>query len=302
MNYKSPYIFLIIATMFWGGNFVIGRGFNETLPPFTLAFVRWLIAFLCFLPFGWNELVKHIQLWKKDWKIIVFMSLTGIACFNTFVYIAVHYTTSINATIVNSTAPAFITLFSYWFLKDQLSVKHITGILLSIFGVLWIISDGSFSKLFSFEINKGELWMIAAVIVWSTYSIIVKKHAHKYPTNGLFLITMLIGVIFLVPFSIFEWVNQIPMDWSLNTWFGLLYLGIGASIISFLSWNKAVAEIGPSKASPFLNLIPLFAAIFAITFLKEKLMWPQIIGGIIIITGVLMTTGVFKFTSKRKSQ
>lgn len=293
MNWKSPYILLVIAALLWGGNFVIGRGFADTMPPFTLAFIRWIVAFLFFFPFAKNELVANIPLWKKEWKTLFWMSLTGIVGFNTLLYIAVHYTTSINAALINAPTPALIALLSFIFLKEKVHIRHILGIVFSIIGVTWIVSRGSLEALLSFSINKGELWMLVAITSWSIYSVIVKKNTGKLPAAGSFLVTIIIGIVILAPFAVYEWVVAKPMTITFTSILGFLYIGIFASIVAFLSWNKAVADLGPGKASPFLNLIPVFASIFAITFIGESLTSAQLIGGAITIFGVLITTGVF---------
>lgn len=298
MNWKSPYILLVIAAILWGGNFVIGRGFAATMPPFTLALFRWIVAFLFFLPFAKNELVENIPLWKKEWKTLFWMSLTGIVGFNTLLYIAVHYTTSINAALINAPTPALIALLSFLFLKETVHTRHIIGIVFSIIGVTWIVSRGSLEALLSFSINKGELWMLVAITSWSIYSVIIKKNTGRLPAAGSFLVTIIIGIFIITPFAVYEWIVDKPMTITFTSILGFLYIGIFASIVAFLSWNKAVADLGPGKASPFLNLIPVFASIFAITFIGETLTSAQLIGGAITIFGVLITTGVFS----RKTQ
>lgn len=263
------------------------------MPPFTLAFIRWVVAFLFFLPFAKNELVANIPLWKKEWKSLFWMSLTGIVGFNTLLYIAVHYTTSINAALINAPTPALIALLSFLFLKEKVYTRHMIGIVFSIIGVTWIVSRGSLEALLSFSINKGELWMLVAITSWSIYSVIVKKNTGKLPAAGSFLVTIIIGMIILAPFAMYEWVVDKPMTITFTSIFGFLYIGIFASIAAFLCWNKAVADLGPGKAAPFLNLIPVFASIFAISFIGESLTSAQLIGGAITILGVLVTTGVF---------
>lgn len=300
MNKLTPYILLIVATLFWGGNFVMGKGFSQTIPPFTLAFFRWLIAFLFLLPFGYKQLVSAKQLWKQDFWIILAMAFTGIASFNTLVYIAVHYTSSINAALINAPTPAMIMFLSFLFLKEKLSISHYFGIIISIFGVLWIISHGSIETIQSFNFNKGEMIMLIAIFMWAVYSVLVKKFGSRYPMYGLFLIKMIIGMIILAPFSLYEFMTNVPMVWNTRSFIGLIYLGIAASVLAFLAWNKAVAELGPGKASPFLNLIPVFATFFAVIFLGEKLDKSQMIGGLVVILGVCITTGIFKPIQKPK--
>ncbi|WP_070120479.1 DMT family transporter [Bacillus marinisedimentorum] len=290
----SSYFLLIIATLFWGGNFVIGRGFADTLPPFTLAFFRWLIALVVIAPFGYKQIRENKQIWIERFWPVFWMSLTGVAAFNTLLYIAVHYTTSINAALVNAPTPALIMLLSIIFLKEKLTFRHLIGIAFSIAGVLFIVSRGSLETLLTFSINTGELWMLAAITVWSVYSVLVKRYAGNYPGYGLFMMTIFIGLLFLTPFAVYEWAAGTPMTWSLFTWSGLIYVGVFASVVAFIAWNTAVARIGPGNASPFLNLIPVFATMFALTFLGESIGWPQLTGGTLAIIGVLITTGNIK--------
>ena len=242
--------------------------------------------------------MANMPLWKQEWKTLFWMSLTGIVGFNTLLYIAVHYTTSINAALINAPTPALIALLSFLFLKETVHTRHIIGIVFSIIGVTWIVSRGSLETLLSFSINKGELWMLVAITSWSIYSVIVKKNIGRLPAAGSFLVTMIIGMIILAPFAMYEWIVEKPMTITITSILGFLYIGIFASIVAFLCWNKAVADLGPGKAAPFLNLIPVFASIFAITFIGETLTTAQLIGGAITIFGVLITTGVF--IEKRK--
>lgn len=301
VKFTNPYLLLIAAAMFWGGNFVIGRGFADVLPPFTLSVMRWSIALLIITPIGWKQFTTNRKLFYTHWKPIIWMSLTGIAGFNTMLYIAVHYTTSINAALVNASTPVIILVLSIFFLKEQLTPSQIFGIMISIIGVLFIISRGSLAVLLTFSINQGELWMLGAVGMWSIYSVLVKRYSAIFPEYGLFMVSIVIGLLLLIPFAAYEWIVGHPMVWSFKTIFGLAYVGIFASIVAFLAWNRAVADIGPGKASPFLNLIPVFAALFAILFLDEVLVWSQIVGGILALCGVLITTNIFKRGSKRKS-
>lgn len=290
MNRITAFILLVTATALWGGNFVIGRGFVDTLPPFALALFRWIVAFFVLLPFGWKELKNNRSLWKEHRIAIFFMALTGIAMFNTLVYIAVHYTTSINASLINSSTPIMIMILSFLFLREKLSWQQISGIILSLIGVLWIISRGDLSTIISFSFNKGELWMLLAVATWAIYSILVKKYGGIFPQYGSFLLTIIIGIILLIPFAGYEYMGSATYTFNWFSILGVLYIGIFASIVAFLCWNKAVIHIGPGKAAPFLNLIPVFATIFAILFLHEKLILAQVVGGTLVILGVILSS------------
>ncbi|MBM7649198.1 drug/metabolite transporter (DMT)-like permease [Bacillus ectoiniformans] len=291
MNAKSPYVLLILATIIWGGNFVVGRAVASDIPPVTLSLLRWCTAFVFFYPFVRKRLKADWPLVKKHWKIVFVMAATGVAGFNTLVYIALHYTTSINASLVNSSTPIIIFMLSFLFLKEELHQNQLIGAIISICGVFFILTQGSWTILTSLAFNAGDLMVVAAVVLWSVYSILVKNYSKQLPGYSVLWAAMLIGICFLLPLSLGElFVYGEDIHWSISSIGAIGYVGIFASVVAFTSWNKAVAEIGPNKAGIFLNFIPLFASIFAMIFVGEHLAWYQAAGGIFVVLGVYLST------------
>ncbi|MHA6260812.1 DMT family transporter [Sporosarcina sp. CAU 1771] len=291
MNKVPPFVLLLLATVLWGGNFVIGRAISNDLPPFTLAFFRWCTAFIVFLPIAWGPLKREWRQIRKHLKLVIFMALTGIASFNTLIYLALHYTTSINASLMNSTTPILIYVFSFIFLKERLTRYQLLGSFISLAGVLFIISKGSFESLLHFSFNKGDLIVIVAVISWALYSLTVKYSAMKLPSSSTLLVTIGMGILMLFPFFMYELINPaLQITWSLGSISAILYTGIFASIVAFVFWNTGVIRLGANKAGVYLNFIPVFASLFAITFIGESLHLFQIIGGLFVILGVILTT------------
>jgi drug/metabolite transporter (DMT)-like permease len=288
---QYAYFLLVLANMIWGGNFVIGRIGGDYFPPFTFSLLRWLIAFLLLTPF----MLKHL---KSDWKIlwshkwiVLLLTITGISGYNTIVYFALHFTTSINAAVVNSTTPLFIAIFSIFVLRERLTFIQVAGIGLSIIGVLFILSKGSLEVLQELSFNIGDLFVLIAVVCWSLYSIIVKKYSNILPTNTTLYVTSFIGIFILFPFSMFELRQpDVEVIFTPFSIFILLYVGLLASIVAFLSWNTGVPKVGAAKSGIFLNLLPVFAAIFATIFTNESLLWYQFVGGVIVILGVLLSS------------
>jgi drug/metabolite transporter (DMT)-like permease len=285
-----PQLLLILATILWGGNFVIGRAVAGDIPPLTLAFLRWCVAFVVFFPIACRKTRQEWPLLKANWPAIIVMALTGVACFNTLVYIGLHYTTSINASLMNSSTPIIIYILSFIFLKERLSKFQLAGTTLSLIGVLFIISGGSIESLLAFSFNKGDLIVLAAVFCWSIYSLFVKQYAGRLPGYSTFLVTIGLGIIMLLPFTLYELtMTTLSISWSFGTVGAIFYVGIAASIVAFLSWNSGVVAIGPNRASIYLNFIPLFAAIFATLFLGEEVIAAQLIGGLAVIAGVVLS-------------
>ena len=290
MNRIPPVVLLIIATILWGGNFVIGRAVANDLPPFTLAFFRWCVALIVFLPIIYTALKREWPQIKKHWAIVLVLGFTGVASFNTLVYIALHYTTSINASLMNMLTPVIIYILSFFFLKEKLNRNQIIGTVISFIGVITIISNGSIKALQHFSFNKGDLIVIIAVILWSVYSLLVKQYAKELPGHTTFFVSIAVGIIMLLPFYIFEtFTTSMVIHWSATSIFAILYTGILASIVAFIAWNTGVVKLGANRAGIYLNFIPVFASIFAVIFIGEKLILSKVIGGLLVVTGVFWT-------------
>lgn len=291
MNRFPPYVLLIIATVLWGGNFVIGRAVASDLPPYTLAFLRWTVALLIFFPIAREALKQEWKLIRKNITVVLFMSITGVAAFNTLVYVGLHYTTAINASLMNTSTPIIIYILSFIFLRERLTKKQIIGAVISLTGVLAIISNGSFDNLKQLSFNAGDLIVFIAVICWSIYSLLVKQYSSELPGNSTFLVTIMIGTVMLFPFFIYESIHpDVAVIWSLKSIGAILYTGVFASIVAFLAWNNGVVRLGANKAGIFLNFIPVFATVFAVLFIGETLQLFQVLGGVFVICGVYLST------------
>jgi drug/metabolite transporter (DMT)-like permease len=291
MNLKSPYVLLLMATCLWGGNFVVGKALVTDIPPLTLALFRWGIALLVIAPFWSRSLWQRRQIYSSHWKTVVFLSFTGVAGFNTLVYVAVQYTDAINASLMNSATPMMIILLSILFLRESFSWLRGIGILISLIGVLWIIGHGSWTSIVALTFNRGDLWMLVAVFCWAMYSIGIRRTAGKFPANEMLLITVILSVVVLLPFSILELMftdRIVQASWG--TLAGIFYIGIFASLVAFTCWNKAVSLVGPSRCASFLNLIPMFSAIFATLFTGEHIHLYHGIGALLVLSGVYITT------------
>ncbi|MDQ0861099.1 DMT family transporter [Bacillus sp. V2I10] len=301
MNKRNPYFLLVLATILWGGNFVIGRAITDSMPPFTLSLLRWCTALIIFLPFAWPHFKKeHAQL-KKNWHILILMSITGIAGFNSLLYLALHYTTSINASLVNTSTPIVIYILSFFILREQLNRNQMIGTVLSLAGLFFILSKGSLAVLVNFSFNFGDFIVLAAVVCWSIYSILIKRYTGILPGYSTFLVCIAVGILVLLPFAFYEiFILNIPIVWSNSSVFTILYTGVFASIVAFISWNTAVVRVGANKAGIFLNLIPVFAVIFAVLFIGEKIMWYQLAGGLSVIAGVYLSARSIPLEKKEK--
>lgn len=285
----APFL-LILATVLWGGNFVIGRAVASDIAPITLAFYRWCVALLVLAPIAFNGWRTHLQTFRRHWKVVLTLALTGVAGFNTLVYIGLHDTTSINASLMNSSTPIIIYLLAFFALRERLTRTQIIGTIVSLAGVIFILTGGSLDSLRAFHFNKGDIIVLIAIVCWSVYSLLIKQYAGILPGLPTFFMTIIVGIVLLLPFFIYETVTTAhTITWNAPSISAILYVGCFASIVAFLSWNKGVVKLGASRASIYLNFIPVFSALFAVLFIGEALHIFQIVGGLAVVAGVFIT-------------
>lgn len=285
MKKSYIFLFLILANLFWAGNYIFGKFVVAELSPIQLTFTRWLIAVILLFPLAhWIEKPDWKSVWK-EWKVLSLMGMLGIIGYNFFLYWALTYTTSMNAALVNSITPAVIVLFSFLFLKEHISFLHVIGLILSLFGVLLVLTNGHLQTIFHLTFNSGDLLMILAILVWTFYSLIAKK-IKNIPAISATAVSVLIGVVLAAPFAIGSGLN---LDLSNQAMVGILYIGIFPSVCSFIFWNISLRHIDASQAGVYLNLIVVFTAILSL-ILGQNITVVQSLGGLLVFSGVYLTT------------
>ena len=293
INTKSIYfafILLLASSLFWSGNFFTGKVASlYNLSPFKLSFLRWLLAFLLLFPFTYNRIVKDYKKYKKNLPYILITSILGITIFNSFTYLSLQTSMVINSSIMTSITPLLIIFFSWFIFKTQTNFMQFFGIILSIIGVLLIISKANIANLVNLDFTSGDLWMLAAVFSWGLYSVLLKKIDKSLSQLATLEVMIFFGLIFISPFYIIESINNSYLPKDLNEVLMISYVAIFASITSFFSWNKGVSILGANKASLFLHLIPVFSSIWAIIFLKENFSFFHLLGTTFIIIGIILS-------------
>jgi drug/metabolite transporter (DMT)-like permease len=278
-----------LASLIWSGNFIIARGVYKQIPPVSLNFYRWLIATIIIFPFAIGQIRTGWPAIKRSWHYLFWASLTGISLFNTFVYIAGHYTTAINLALIGTTSsPIMAIIMARIFLKEEIGLKKLLGLVLCTAGVLFLLSRGNFKNLLTLHFSSGDAWMLLAAFCFAVYNTLVKKKpASISPVNFLF-ITFLSGTILLLPFFFWEYAHTAAVVWTADVFLSILYLGLGASVICFFIWNKAIGILGAGRTVLFGNLIPIFATIEAVITLHEQFTWVHVVSMIIVFTGLLL--------------
>lgn len=288
---KTPYGFLVVATLFWGSNFPLGSFLVQNVPPIQLSFLRWLVAFIIFTPFMFRKVKEYSSIIVRRWKFLLLLSITSIIGFNTCLYIGVQYTSPINASLINSISPLLIVFISVICLREKMGKAHYLGLVLSTCGVIWILSEGSIANLISFSFNRGDIFVLLAVLSWASYSVLLKIWGDSLPKDVTLLVTIGLGLVCLLPAVLLEYMGN-SFNYSSLTgsmWLLIIYLGIFPSIISFICWNEGIIRLGASKAAHFYHLTFVFATLFSV-ILGETFTWHQLIATIIIVTGIMLPT------------
>ena len=281
---------LLLATLFWAGNFIIGKiAFLENVPPFSLTFFRWLLVWLILIPFTYKELFKYKKVIFKNTLLLFFLGLTSVGLFNSFIYNALNFTQVINASLFNAVIPAAIILFCFLFKLDQTNKYQLMGLILTIFGILSIITKLDLNILLTLNFNKGDLLMIGAVITWGIYSAFLKKKKFEVSLLTFVHILCTFGLLALIPQFLYEFMQGQTVTVNSTFIYSILYLAIFPSIGSYYCWAGAVSIIGANRAGIFLSLIPLFSAIMAILFFHEKFQFYHFIGSILTLFGLFLS-------------
>ncbi|WP_159819022.1 DMT family transporter [Colwellia sp. 20A7] len=283
-----PYLLLILTTLFWAGNFVIGRAMHSVLPPIVMAELRWTLALVILLPFLIPRLIKHKAVIITHWKMLTVFAIFSVACFNTFIYIGLTSTNASNATILQSAIPIFILILSAVWLKEPVSIQQWIGVTISLVGVLMLITQGQISNLLSLSFNVGDLYVLTGVLCWAIYSLLLRWRPAELDGFTFFGVTVLIGSLILLPFSAVEFYFAEHIVWGSKSTYAVLYMAIFPSILAYIFWNKGVADIGAVKAGLFIHLMPLFGLLLSSIFLNEQIHTFHLIGILFIFSGIYL--------------
>ncbi len=301
MTKKKIYIGVILAvtaTIVWSGNFIVARGVIDRIPPISLAFYRWLMASVIILPIGYKATTQDFPVIRKNWKYLFWVSLSGVTLYNTFLYVAGHYSPAINlALIATTTSPVMAIILAAVFLKEKIHLLRLIGLLICICGILLLLSGGSVDNLLGFHFSTGDWWLLTGALWFAIYNTLVKIKPPGISALGFLVVVFSLGTAMLFPFYIWELSISPPVlfDWNLAGI--ILYLGLGACVISYLCWNEAIRILGAARTSLFGNLIPVFSTLEAVLILDERITTIHAVSGVIVIAGLVLAN----FQTGRKS-
>ena len=281
---KFAILLPLVAVFIWALNIAVTRYVADYVSPVSISFYRWLVAFIVLTPFMLPKVWQQRELVRLHWRQLAVLSAFGMLLYQGLAYSAAHYTTATNMGIVNAFIPIFTILVSMLILKERPNLFAIVGGLISFLGLLYVIAQGNLQNLMHLGGHWGDALMVVAVFFYAFYGVFLKKWQLKIPLMISLYVQIGFSLIYHLPFVL--WLGLDALDRQNSA--SVFYAGLFASLIAPWLWMLAVQKLGPNRTSIFMNLMPIFTAVLAYFWLGEIWTMQHSIGGIIIITGIVM--------------
>ena len=285
---------LLVPPLLWAGNAIVGRMVHDMIPPMTLNFVRWLLAALLLLPFTYPILRRRSPLWPH-WKRYAVLALLGVGCYNSLQYLALQTSTPINVTLVASSSPVFMLGIGALFFKQTIRKRQIIGAVLSIFGVLLVLSRGDWQALMNVQLVVGDVFVLMATVAWAGYSWLLTQTSEPPEVRNdwanFLMAQITLGFVWSGLFTAGEWaITDAHILWGWPLAAALAYVAIGPAILAYRCWGLGVQQAGPNIAGFFSNLTPLFAALLSALTLGELPTWYHMAAFACIVGGIVVSS------------
>ena len=286
---------LLVPPLLWAGNAIVGRLVHELIPPLTLNFLRWLLAFVLLMPMAHRVLHRASPLWAH-WKRYALLGLLGVGCYNSLQYLALQTSTPINVTLVASSTPVFMLAMGALFFKQTVRKRQIFGAVLSIAGVMLVLCRGDWQALAKVHLVLGDVFVLIATLCWAWYSWLLSHTQAPAEVRGnwanFLMAQMAFGLVWSGSFTAAEWLGPSGgvMVWGWPLAAALVYVAVGPALLAYRCWGLGVQQVGPSVAGFFANLTPLFAAIMSTWVLGDM---PQMYHGaafVLIVGGIVVSS------------
>jgi drug/metabolite transporter (DMT)-like permease len=288
-----PYLLLSLAACFWGGNYVVGHILVAHTDPILLSAARWVLTAILLVGLYSRQIRAQWPVMKRSFSVLAFLALFGQVLFPLTLYIGLQYTSSLNAAIYLSTTPVLVLLINRYIFKEKISVHNIAGVVLSSFGVVWLVMQGDLLHLDTLKnLNRGDLWTMGSAASWAVYCAFLRTKPREVGGNAFVAVSAAFGAVVLLPvllISMFEHGLPSTREYLQPEFLsGLAYLIIFPSWLSYLLWNKGIQAIGATRGEVFSHLIPLTGGLFSVMFLNVTLHPFHLVSTILIICGIAL--------------
>ncbi len=269
--------------MFWGGTFIATRIAAQTFGPFTGAGIRYLFALVLLLPLAFRQNRQLFRIQSAQLPVLMLLGFSGIFAYNYFFFKGLKTIPASRGALLAALNPTIVMILSSLVYKEKITLRKLIGIMISLTGVVIVISRGKVNELLS-SLETGDLFMLGCPVTWAVYTLAARPALKQTTPLQATAWASLSGLVMLMLFATTE---PFPVDIPAKVWAALLYLGVIGTVVAFVWYYDGIKKIGPTRTSIFNNLVPVFAVIFSVIILREKVSWYTWIGGAMVIGGVL---------------
>ncbi|MBL8518961.1 MAG: DMT family transporter [Betaproteobacteria bacterium] len=288
--WHAPFLLLTLTALFWSGNWIIGRATVGEVPPIALAWWRWVLAVLFMLPLALPQIRASWPAIRRDWKKLAGLGILGMGYHNMFSYLGLQYTTATNGVMLNSAIPVFIMILGVLFFGQKLRWLQVTGVVISLAGVIAILSRGDLAVLARLQLNVGDIILLASMVQWAFYTLALKWKPADVPPLAFLCVCATVGVIAMTPAYLVAMALGSEIKWSWPVVGALVYVSFVPSFIGYIFWNRGVELAGAEVAGMFIHLMPVFGSMLAWLFLSERLYGFHLLGIALILTGIFVAS------------
>ncbi|CUJ29773.1 DMT family transporter [Cognatishimia activa] len=277
---------LVLAALFWSGNFIAGRAIRDDIAPLELNTIRWIISLGVLLPFTFRGLITHRKALLQSWLKITLLGFTGIAAFHTMAYEALSLTAAVNCLLITALAPVATVAGGMVWNGFRPTVAQITGLLVSLVGAIVLILSGGGAGASLFAIDAGKVWMLGAVLIWAWYTLILRSNPVNVPQTVSLVASIIVALVMMLALLLVRGIE--PPQMNRDMVLAILYIAILPSALGFLLWSYGISVIGPEQGGQFIHLMPIFGSILAVLFLGESITLSLVAGAVCVIAGIVL--------------
>jgi drug/metabolite transporter (DMT)-like permease len=284
--HANPHVLLILATLFWAGQWIVARAIVPYTTPITMSFLRWSLAIVLLAPFAAPAMVREWPQIRRAWRPILFFGTCGTVVYNAIAYYGIQQSTAVNALLFQSVIPVLIPGFAWMLFRERIHMLTALGLAVSLVGVLAIVSRLDASVVATLALNPGDVFLLVNIVLWSIYTACLRWMPVGLDGGGLMLAIMLAGMLSGVPLWLIDLVRGGFFEPNTASVLGMLYICLFPALLCYFMWNRGVAAVGPARAGAYLHLSPPFGTLLAIVFLGEELHAYHVLGFALILLGV----------------
>ena len=285
--WRAPRLLLASSSLFWAGNFIVGRAVHDTVPPLGLAFWRWIGGLALVLGFAWPHLRRDVPALRRHWPALLLLAALGVSAYSALIYLGLQSTTAINALLLQSAMPLVILVCCFALFGERARPLQLGGIVVSLIGVVVIVTRGAPQHVLALSLGPGDPWVLLAVLAYALYSALLRIRPPVHPLSFL-AASFGFGAVLLLPLYAWEHMAGAPTQPSAAGVLAIGYLALFPSCLAYMFYNRGVELIGATRAGQFFHLMPVFGTGLAVVLLGEPFEWYQGLGIVLIATGIVL--------------